>query len=238
VSPLFVHWVLQDALQFPDFTFTARDRQRIIEEIRPAPPPSVAESLVQALQGAVAAYRARKTFEGKHSRPTQAIGKITSLVARIDQLDAALRELDWGTRRALAPFAVGETTPSMPPLSARKPPEMDSLDRRLIGARDELLSIAGHARAFLAHTKPTKKGPRTPTAREAFVVDLADALHRFVPTQVAITATAGGAFETIVRVSLDAADGAARADMRRVVLAGVKAFHAEYRHQGVKMRSR
>jgi len=73
-------------------------------------------------------------------------------------------------------------------------------------------------------------------AREAFAVDVADALQEFVPDSILIVSTAGGEYQTIVRICLEAADGRFKGDIRRIVSSAVKAFKTDYRPQGPKHR--
>jgi hypothetical protein len=239
-SPLYLHWSMRDAMRLSNtFAFAPEQRERLIAEILPRPAPDVIATLIEALEGAVAYYKDRNDFERKQSTDSIGRGKVKHLseqldksVEQLDKLGAALKDLDWGTRRELAPFIVGKSRPSLPILKTRKPSEMALFDARACELYSQIAALRGLIGAYFEFVKP-KSGPRVRTAREALGVDVADALQMFVPEAVPIVTTAESPFSAILGICFEAA-GLKRGDSRRLLMAIVNAFQRADRPQGVK----
>lgn len=232
-SELYLHWAIHDALFYQNFTLSEDNQRTILKEIKPEPDASSADQLIRRLEGAISLYRARKSFVERQASKSDLRRKIAQLIRHIERLDALLRGLDWGTRRDLAPFLVGQKEASQPLHSAFKPPELEQLDEHLCGAWLHLMAVAAAGRAYLQTIVPTKGGRRPHSARIWFAVDIADALTEIVPEVVPIVATQGSTYEGIVGACLAAADGRSPEDLRVLIRGAVKAFRKPERPQGV-----
>jgi hypothetical protein len=209
------------------------DRRAILGNINPQPDTVIADQIAGRIQGAISFYRARKSFVERHATKSNLRKKIEQLIRCIHQLDALLRELDWGTRTELAPFLLGQREPSQPLHGAAKPLELKELDERLCSARLHLMVVATAGLAYLETIAPAKGGRRPLMARTWFAVDIADALTELVPGVVPIVATEGCPYERVVGACLTAVDGQSPKDVRPLIRSAVKAFRRPERPQGV-----
>lgn len=234
-SPLALYHAQIDALGFPSVEKLDEVLcQQIAAEVSGASSEQL-HLLNELLAGSIWLYKSWNGFEEKHSPKGILRRKLKAFVKAVEYLQGTMLDLDWGTRRTLAPFADGKEVPSLRQLSARKPEELVLLDHALWHSHDLLTAISNAIRRYLLLTTAGQGGPRARNAREAFGVDIADVISQCAPEWVEVNSTSGGKFENIVAICLQAAGQSGPGDLRRIVLAAVKGYQADYRPRGLKV---
>jgi hypothetical protein len=218
------------------FSFRPRDRERILDALKPQPRPQEASGLISRLERAVALYKGWEAFERRQLPESEVKRSVRQLHRQVDGLQKALCDLDLSTRRALAPFLVQSRAPSLPLLSAEKPPELIRLHRQLSLLYRRLAVVGGVCSEYLWYRfeRPPRRGPKARTAQESLAVAVADALLVCLPA-FRITSTAEGAYEKIVRACFEAAGVRGTGDLHRIVLSALRAQRKTYRARGGKL---
>jgi hypothetical protein len=221
------------------FTFQPKHRTTILNTLGLRSRPREASRLISNLEHAVALYKGWDAFE-RRQPPESAVKKaVKQFYRQVDELQKTLRELDFGTRRALAPFLANSRAPSRPLLSAEKPPELSRFHRLLSLLHRRLEAVAGICGEYLLYKveTPPRRGPKIRTAQEALAVAVADALSACLPA-IRIVSTADGMYAQVVGACLEAAGVRATGDLHRIVMSAVRAYRRPYRARGGKIPSR
>lgn len=215
-SRLYQYWTMRDAERYAPFTFRDSDRQAILQQLRPKLTGDAADELIRALQGCVMLFKARREFEGKQAPDADVRKRLESVRKCADQLQRELGELDWATRRVLAPHYCGGDSPSLPLLSDDKPAEMTDLDDNVCDASEILADVSVAIDSYLGKTRARTGRRPALIARQQFALEIADSLRTFAPHSIKIKAVARNPFETVLAICLCAATGAAIGDLHRI----------------------
>lgn len=230
-SPLFRVWVKRDALRRESFRFSKTQRINLLTALRTRLEPTIEAQLIEALEGSIAYYKMWDVFERRVGSVAGTRHKITAVQKQISKLEAPLVALDWGTRRALAPFLVGLTEPTLPLFSQRKPDEMTILDTQIVDAFEAFMDLKQTMDLYLQATAPKAGGRRQSRVRDVLAVEIADQLDELAPGTVSIAADTEGAFEHILTICLHAS-GSVVGDVHRIALRAIPAYRLNTRPQG------
>ena len=232
-SPLFRVWVKRDALHPQSFRFSETQRINLLTALRTRLEPTIEAQLIEALEGSIAYYKMWDVFERKVGSVAGTRHKITAVQEQISKLEAPLVALDWGTRRALAPFLVGLTVPTLPLFSQRKPDEMTKLDTQIVDAFEAFMDLKRAIDRYLDATPKKAGGRRQSRVRDLLAVEIADQLDGLAPGTVSIAADTEGAFEHILDICLRAS-GSVVGDVHRIALRAVRDYRLNTRPKGVR----
>jgi hypothetical protein len=220
-------WLQQDALRPQDFNFSPEQRQRVIDEFKSALDTDTQDRLLAAVAQSVSYYLTWARFANNLAVDGDA-KKMRRLLRQLETLRQTLTSLDWGTRRAVAPFFVGQEAPSLPLLHIRKPTELIALDEKLVAIYNTLIELEVPINRYLAHLKKRRPPMRL---HDILAVEIADNLQAIVPGAVDVVTTRGGSFENIVAACLQAA-GVNITDVHDIVLRAVPAHKQVCRASG------
>lgn len=224
-------WVHREALRHQDFHFTPEQRQQLIDEFKGALNNDMQSHFLEALEGSVSYFLTWSAFTSSLAVDGD-LKKLRLLAKQLKGLQQTFRSLDWGTRRVLAPFLVGQETPSLPLLHYRKPAEMSALDERFIASDATLVDLETLINGYLAHLKARgRRGRPKLGLHELLAIEVADNVHDIAPGAIAIATTRGGMFENIVAACLQAA-GVDITEVHDIVLRAVPAYRQDARARG------